>query len=362
LKSVKLVNEKMTLVELIVVLSIIVAIASVAIVSMDGINDNSRYSETKRRGGLVKQIIDGDSTFAAGAFVSDMGRLPYVINPLKQALLAEVYYSEDLINIFDSSMLYRTSEYSNSTNDWGGVLSAGAFSFPSSLLPVKLDCGWRGPYLNVSKNSFYDGWGNPWSVKISSDNSWIGTFSETDTPSFQKTIFGIISLGKNNLKDSAPTDWTNRDLQFNFDKNRMTSMLNIQIYYPDTSVSPKVFRPLDSAFMDHIRVALFAPYVTHDGTASDNVKRILAVNNAGTKNITITPAADVSYPHYENKTPALWEGVHGVTLYNLSPGCRKIFVYGFKSSTASNKFGSSLLTINLHPGMNVLNVYLSEGL
>jgi type II secretory pathway pseudopilin PulG len=352
----------MTLVELIVVLSIIVAIASVAIVSMDGINDNSRYSETKRRGSLVKRIADGASGLSAGAFISDMGRLPYVINPIQQALLAELYYSEDLMTVFDSSMLYGTSEYINSTNDWGGVSSAGTFNYPSSVLPVKLDCGWRGPYLNVSKKSFYDGWGNPWYVRVSSDNTWNGTFSDTGSPAFQKALFGIISYGKNNQKDSAPADWTNNDLRYNFDKNRVTSELNIQIYYHDTTVSPNVFRPLDSAFMDYVRIAVFAPYITHDGNNSDNVKRILVTSDAGTSNISVTPAADALYPHTENSTPPLWDGVHGVTLYNLTPGCRKVFVYGFKNSTGSNKFGSSLLTVNLHPGMNVLNVYLTEGL
>jgi len=363
LKSVKEHNKKaMTLVELIVVLSIIVAIASVAIVSMDGINDNSRYSETLRRGKLVEKVIEGDGAFT-GRFVSDMGRLPYVINPVPQAFLAEIFYSADLYGAFDASMKYRTSDFTNTTSDWGGLVSSGSFNFPLSVRPLKLECGWRGPYLSVSKKSFYDGWGNSWHLKISSDNTWSGVFSETGVPLFGKGIFGIKSLGKNNQKDITAVDWENADLGFDFEINSVLSELNIQIYYADSSVSPRVFRLLDSSFIDHVRVAVFAPYITHDNDASDNVKRILAINNMGTKSLSVKPLEDSFYPHKEDDRPALWDGVHGVTLYNISPGYRKIYVYGFKGASSSvNKMGSSLMSVDLHPGMNLVNVYLTEGL
>jgi hypothetical protein len=361
--KIKKIQFNMTLIELIVVLSILVAVVSVAMVSMDSMDNTSRYQECIRRGNLLQTSVEGIDPGKNGRFISDMGRVPYVINPLSAALLAEVFYSSDDLNAYDSSMLYGQKTYSNSDNDWGGVGGAGTFNFPSSLKPLKLSCGWRGPYMNVSRNVFYDGWGNDWNVRCSNDNTWTGAMTWENSPGVGKGIFGIKTLGKNNQIDSGNVDWFNEDLSFDFEKNNAVCDLNIQIFYKDTSVNPAVFLPLDESFMNFIRVAIFAPYITNDSNSNDNVKRILAMYDNGTFDIAITPAEDSDYPHTEDDIPPYWTGVHSVLLKNLSPGIRKIYVYGFKdNSSSSNKFGSKILSVNLNSGLNVVNVYLTEAL
>jgi hypothetical protein len=148
-----------------------------------------------------------------------------------------------------------------------------------------------------------------------------------------------------------------------FEKNPCTAELRVEIRYLDTASSPAAYVPVDTAFMDHMRVALFAPYITPDGTSSDNVKRVLAYNNSGTSGISVLPAADSGYPHEEDDLQPDWTDMHSVLLHNLTPGQRRLYVYGFKGvSGAVNKFGSQLLTLDLKPGINTVTVYLRENL
>jgi hypothetical protein len=353
----------MTLVELVVTLSILVALASVAIVSLDGLNDDSRYSETRRRGAMVLEVVNGDAPGDPGAFPADMGRLPAVASAVRGAELAELFYSSDAFSALDPSELYGERVYSNPATDWAGGASGATFNFSSATKNVRLQCGWRGPYLALTVSKFRDGWGNDWWFETTDDDTWTGTPSWSETPLVGKTVFGLMSTGKNGQVDSSTADWENADARFSFERSLTTSDLTVSIMRIDSSVSPSVPVPVDSSFMDYVRVAVFAPYVTPDGVDADNVKRVLAYNDNGSAGLSVSPAADAGFPHYELSAGASWSGFHSVTLRGLSPGRRKLYVYGFKGASASsNKFGSRLLDIELKPGGNAVTVYLVEAL
>jgi len=353
----------MTLVELVVTLSILVALASVAIVSLDGLNDDSRYSETRRRGAMVLDIVNGDAAGSPGAFVADTGRLPCVVNAVRGAELAELFYSSDEFSAVDASELYAERLYSNPSSDWAGGASGATFNFSSAARNVSLQCGWRGPYLSLTVSRFHDGWGNDWLLETTDDDTWSGVSSWSESPGVGKAVFGLMSTGKNGQVDASSTDWENRDIRFDFERSRTTSELTVSIMRIDTSVSPAVPVPVDSTFMDYLRVAVFAPYVTPDGVGTDNVKRVLAYNDNGTPGLSVSPLADAGFPHFELSSGAVWSGFHSATLRGLSPGHRKLYVYGFKGSAGSaNKFGSRLLDVELKPGDNTVTVYLLEAL
>jgi type II secretory pathway pseudopilin PulG len=356
-------KKDMTLVELVVVLSILVAITSVAIVSLDGLSSNSRYSETKRRGTMALNVVDGPSAEKTGAFVADLGRLPCVANTLRGAELAELFYASDAFSAVDPTETYAERTFANPDTDWGGAAPGTTFNFSSDTRTIRLQCGWRGPYIQLNAEKFRDGWGNDWLIKTTGDDTWNGVASWSGTPPLDKTIFGIRSLGKNDKTDASAVDWENRDTSFSFEESKTSSELTVAVMRVDNSVSPAIPVPVDSSFIDHIRVAVFAPYITPDGVDSDNVKRILARNDGGSHALSVSPAADAGFPHFETLRTPTWSGYHSVTLRGLSPGPRKIYVYGFKNSVApTNKYGSRLLDLELKPGHNIVTVYLVEAL
>ncbi len=354
-------GQAMTLVELVVTLSILVALTSVAIVSLDGLGDDSRYAETRSRGGMVLEAVNGSSPGVAGAFVADMGRLPAVAATARGAELAELFYSSDVFSAIDASELRRVAWFDNPNTDWGGA-SSSTFNFSSATRRVELPCGWRGPYVPVHSDTFSDGWGGDWEIKTTDNDTWAGSVSWTGSPALSKTIFGIRSLGKNGQTDGAGAKWENRDMAFEFERGAVSAELTIIIERLDSSASPSAYVPVDSSFMDHVRAAVFAPYVTPDGDSSDNLKRILAVNDVGSASLSVSPSADPGFPHAELSTPALWSGYHSVTLRGLAPGPKKIYVYGFLGTSAANKYGSRLIDVDLKPGANLATVYLVEAL
>ncbi len=67
----------MTLIELLIVLGIMAALATVALTTLDGMGDRTRMDTTRARLDAIEEAIVGDG-LKPGRFVSDMGRLPVV--------------------------------------------------------------------------------------------------------------------------------------------------------------------------------------------------------------------------------------------------------------------------------------------
>ncbi|HSF71401.1 MAG TPA: prepilin-type N-terminal cleavage/methylation domain-containing protein, partial [Methylotenera sp.] len=132
-----------TLVELLLVILVLSSLALATTFLVDGLNEQTRFDDTKTRLQLIRQAIVGDTSRTLNGqpemrgFVADMGRLPLNINELLEI---------------------------GGQPAWG--LSAVTASDISPVVTISLNAGWRGPYLDTLPDSsdgerrFRDGWGN----------------------------------------------------------------------------------------------------------------------------------------------------------------------------------------------------------
>lgn len=131
-----------SLLELLLVLFIMGLMTTTAMLMTGGVEDQSKYDETKRRMELIKRAIVGDPTRTVNGgpeisgFVADMGRLPVNLGELME---------QDTLSAWDVA----TSDVPVSGVD---------------TIPVDLHGGWRGPYLEVMPDDdggrvFRDGYG-----------------------------------------------------------------------------------------------------------------------------------------------------------------------------------------------------------
>jgi prepilin-type N-terminal cleavage/methylation domain-containing protein len=122
-----------TLLEMLLVIFLMALVASTGLMLTEGVEDQSKYDETKRRMELIRKAIVGDPTRTVNGgpeisgFVADMGRLPGCL-----AELIEITPDPDNPEKFLSPC-------------------DGATEIPlSSLDPNSgLRAGWRGPYIQV---------------------------------------------------------------------------------------------------------------------------------------------------------------------------------------------------------------------
>jgi len=130
----------LTLVELLVVLSIVAVLSTVALRSITGVALESRYDANL---GLLEDLRGaslGDAT--ASGFLSDIGRLPIARGGIPEEQLAEL---------------------------WDGdatALEPYAIRTAPGDSEVKLGTGWRGPYLDlgINRGDLQDGFANPYEL------------------------------------------------------------------------------------------------------------------------------------------------------------------------------------------------------
>jgi len=134
----------LTLVELLVVLTILALMATVAITSTSLIMSQGRYEATVRTLMNIEEAVRGpsgvrqpDGTLLVSGFVADIGRLPIATSDDPRLALSELWLPDNLPT-FD-------------------------IRSPDSDPEVLMPCGWRGPYLRlpIGAADVRDGWGNP---------------------------------------------------------------------------------------------------------------------------------------------------------------------------------------------------------
>ncbi|MEM9446551.1 MAG: prepilin-type N-terminal cleavage/methylation domain-containing protein [Verrucomicrobiota bacterium] len=149
----------LTLVELLVVLSIIAVLSTVALRSMVGVLDQTNYEANLTQLQEVEIAVLGDEDVAG--FLGDIGRLPQIVGSIPETQLSEL---------------------------WDPGLSSYSINTPSGDSEVRLGTGWRGPYLNLglTRSDLTDGFGRPF-VFYQADGS------NADDPG--ESIAAIQSLG-----------------------------------------------------------------------------------------------------------------------------------------------------------------------
>jgi prepilin-type N-terminal cleavage/methylation domain-containing protein len=152
-----------TLLELLVVLAILGIVTTLAVRSLDQVEDQHRYESTLRRLEEIEFAVLGspddrtaDGARTLGGFVADMGRLPVAsVSAAGAALELRELWENPGLPLFD----VRPAIPAN------GVLALDAD--PAVLVPG----GWRGPYLRLPLGAagLLDGWGRAIATPLAPD-------------------------------------------------------------------------------------------------------------------------------------------------------------------------------------------------
>ncbi|PKD41436.1 type II secretion system protein [Methylomonas sp. EFPC1] len=141
-----------TLLEMLLVIFLMALVASTGLMLTEGVEDQAKYDETKRRMELIRKAIVGDPTRTVNGapelsgFVADMGRLPLCLAELLR--LGDEVLPATVPKTFESPC-----DDTEIVSDWHLDQDTG------------VGMGWRGPYLQVIPESggglrFRDGYGN----------------------------------------------------------------------------------------------------------------------------------------------------------------------------------------------------------
>jgi prepilin-type N-terminal cleavage/methylation domain-containing protein len=150
----------MTLLELVVVIAILAVLMTVAMRSMTGVAQQSRFEATQRTLENIQEAILGpandhqpDGSRVINGFIADIGRLP-------QAMLAT--NSDGTTSLTLNELLSPpTGALPFAVRQATGTNLADSSLSLSWDTNVWIPCGWRGPYLRlaVGETAITDGWG-----------------------------------------------------------------------------------------------------------------------------------------------------------------------------------------------------------
>ncbi|MEM7600108.1 MAG: prepilin-type N-terminal cleavage/methylation domain-containing protein [Verrucomicrobiota bacterium] len=130
----------LTLVELLIVLSILAVLSTVALRSVVGKFEDGNYDANISQLEEIQRAILGEEE--AAGFLGDIGRLPVAIGDSTSTNL------EQLAELWDQN---------------ASGLPSYAINTPTGDSDVRLGTGWRGPYLNlgINRSELTDGFANP---------------------------------------------------------------------------------------------------------------------------------------------------------------------------------------------------------
>ncbi len=177
-----------TLLELVIVLVILAALAGIAVTALEPLADQARYEASQKTlinidEAILSQSFTPDRVANYSGFVADMGRLPQAVGGDAETQLSELWSQGALppfsISNFDDP----------DTTDVESILVA---------------AGWRGPYLNLppGRNSMRDGYGQAFDIRNTADI----------TASDGETIGNLVSGGANGSIDPLDVDY-DRDME-----------------------------------------------------------------------------------------------------------------------------------------------------
>lgn len=371
----------MTLAELVVVLGLLAAVATLALTSVDGLSDRSRADTTDRR---LEQV-----RLAVTDFVNDMGRVPVVRD----------------LDLEDSNGL-ELSELWDIQCEGTSFSCADLDSMPADYdEDVEFD-GWRGPYLDVPEGGFFDGFGNPFC------NSEGGEWGESDE------VYGIGSLGRDGFlegTDDAENGWENQDVTrdwttqvmgdltvilkvkgsngswvspgitdtdgsiwqasetYKLDdlvrdegKNNLYCCTHVGEGSTSSSTEPNGFSDGDPvvvdsdlvwsqrhAFFNSLHVVVFTPYAQVDETEL-SIRTLEAVYDGELKDSEAIGGVTAN-----------WTGKSSVTFTDIPVGLRYVLAYGYvklSDGETYNAWTSGLQAVEVTSSANVLTVHLSDDL
>ncbi|MFI3291210.1 MAG: prepilin-type N-terminal cleavage/methylation domain-containing protein [Opitutales bacterium] len=415
-------RKAMTLIELVLSMTILAAIVSIAVISADDMGETNRYDETDRRGKLIQNALVG---FDTPRFLQDMGRLPLTLVGIKddnlyqatdrtnsnyETLIAyKKLFLAELIDLeADSSLTYSfknalrmkkqecsididltniTSDSSDSTDEPDEA------DVPFDSVTIK--AGWAGPYALSGSENMTDNWGKPWDIYHYSDDvdgygtagyKWATQFTTAEsTPGTNyiddtndEIVLGTEIYG---IRSIYNEDYAS-DLSYKFPENSA---------YADVAIKlcDKNGAPINTSGYDEIRVFLYLPYcaikTTDEGADNSNeanypIPKIMelclwvnsstdkeglrirydinADNSVDSSYLTST-SEDSAYPTYlKARFNADKSSLTQVALDSVPVGSRKIWAYAIGGP--SDPIFAPLQNIKITATNNTIELRLSE--
>jgi len=311
----------MTLLELVVVIAILAVLMTVAMRSMTGVAEQSRFEATQRTLENIQDAIVGpandhqpDGSRVISGFIADIGRLP-------QAILAT--NSDGTTSLTLNELLSPpTGALPFDVRPATGTNLTDASMADASVL---IACGWRGPYLRlaVGENEITDGWGVPLANLTPAGTNFICLYrpdlSAVANPG--DLISVVSSPGADGVQGGTGY---NSDLSVTFGPSDYTASLAVTVSMLDTSGN----QIYSSTNGDQVFVRVFGPDTMNIGKIE-----VLSVTNLS--NV---------YP-WSQIVSSLTQGPRAVRAY-LQTG----------SGVITNS--SAIDYLNLHPGLNTAGLTL----
>jgi prepilin-type N-terminal cleavage/methylation domain-containing protein len=151
----------LTLIEMLVVLTILAITTTLAVVLTEGAVDQARFNSTQQQLQAISDAIIGPASNPdAPAFLADIGRLPLAsVNPLASTTTPQ------LVELW-SNVNGLASYGQVTTNPVASVPALSGWTSTSLSPNVSLFAGWRGPYLRLApgQTQLFDGWGAPFNL------------------------------------------------------------------------------------------------------------------------------------------------------------------------------------------------------
>jgi prepilin-type N-terminal cleavage/methylation domain-containing protein len=249
----------MTLVELLIVLTILVVLTTIAVSMTDSIVDQGRFDATERTLENIRIAIvgSGNPQEPLGGFFADMGTMPAALTDLTTPTIPTnpvAFAAYTTLASVPAGMKPVVWPLSGDTDAIAKL----------STVPVTLSAGLRGPYLRLPANSVLaDGWGNPF------------TYPGTTTGEVDVT-----STGKPKTEDATTSPFS-VPLQIKIPTTNLTSTISVSLVPTQGTTSSTVANPNITVTPSPPNVVLIT---TVNGVANALSAQALFANNA-----TLTP-------------------------------------------------------------------------
>jgi prepilin-type N-terminal cleavage/methylation domain-containing protein len=414
----------MTLIELVITLSIMAAVASIAIVTLSDMGETSRYEETERRGLAAQRAVIGQPG-EISRFFNDMGRFPLVLTNEPDRVLMELYEMNLQRNIARSitNSLYFRFDLPGDVGPQDDDFTNGTNAVELIDLLVPLRAGWNGPYLLNQYDRFTDNFGLPWAVNTNAvrtvwDAGWTsdraGIAPSLGEPIkairsdfYTETTSGGVLKGSSDFSTAAERNAYRAAVEnqtFVFHETHLLPDLTVRLTYGGTNA------------VDRIRVMLYVPlcnrgrepeiceisaWLNYNGTSiasspmgvryrvSDVGAGVLGAGtteyelrvedknsdgdflDAGEWAEWVGSASDLlevvetrCEPLDDADTSAAsipWQERNEVTFRKVPVGTRRIWAYAYKAGEQDSEYYSPVELIEIKPGHHVVELDLTEG-
>jgi prepilin-type N-terminal cleavage/methylation domain-containing protein len=320
-----------SLLELLVVLSIIGIVTALAMRSLDRVTDQRRFETAQRALEEIEAAVLGspddraaDGTPTRLGFIADLARLP-------RAVEENVRVDGAWVNALTLGELVQRPA---SAPGFAVRVANAATCLPPEAADrgVRVAGGWRGPYLRLPLGAatVLDGWGNPFITPLGGSGATARLLGLTGNPVIENDFIGAVRhLGANGVVSGD--DPYAADAAISFEVARYAASLAGVVEVLDDSGDPA------PASGDQIVVRVFSPDPAPDGKIRAFESAPL-IHNGAPLNYTITAP-----------TPG-----------ELTIGPRVVRAYRMASGGTTPTRTSAVKTVTLRAGINPVNLTIDR--